>query len=116
MTSTVDWFGAVSRFDEAALGLERGYVGASETFGNIVQGQTACGDAVDQALSDGLAFAVAFAAKGLGDVHISIDQPRQMDRHQPPRILSSWVTRLDAPGCCPRPCRGSGELIGRRLR
>src|SRR5436305_14300244 len=109
MTSTVDWFGAVSRFDEAALGLERGYVGASETFGNIVQGQTACGEAVEQALIDGLAFAVAFAAKGLGDVHISIDQPRQMDRHQPPRILSAWVKRLDAPECFPQRCQGSAE-------
>ena len=54
------------------------------------------GEAFDQPLVDGLAFAVLLAAIGGGHVRVAVDQARQMDRHQPPRVLRVGIERLDA--------------------
>ena len=50
----------------------------------------------DQPLIDTDAFAVRLASIGLRDVQVTIDQARQMSRHQPPRILRVRVDRIDS--------------------
>ena len=57
---------AVARLDEAALRLERGDIGAGELLGDFGERRAAGGEALDQPLVDGLAFAVLLAAIGGG--------------------------------------------------
>src|SRR5437763_2342242 len=80
--SAIDAFFAVAGLDEAALSLERGDIGAGQFLGNLAQSGAPGGEAFDQPLVDRLAFAVLIRTEGCGDVHVAVDQPREVDRHQ----------------------------------
>ena len=68
---------------------------ARELFGDFGERAAARREAFDQPLVDADAFAVAFAAEVLRDLPVAVDQARQMQRHQPPRILRVGIERID---------------------
>src|SRR5438067_8538400 len=80
----VDALLAVARLDEAPLRLQRRDVGARELLGHVGKSGAARCEAFDQALVDGLSFAVFLLPVRGRNTLVALDQPWQMHRHQPP--------------------------------
>jgi NAD/NADP transhydrogenase beta subunit len=78
------------------LGFERGDIGARELLGDFVERVAARREPFGQPFVDRLAFAVLLLPEGRGHPKIAVDEARQVDRHQPPRILRAGVERFDA--------------------
>src|SRR6476469_8038037 len=86
----------ISGLDEAALSLQRCDVGTGQLLADLAKSRPACGKPLDQSLIHRLSLAVLFLAVGGRHAFIAVDEPGQVDRHQPPRVLRRRVECLDA--------------------